>query len=263
MRTNAIVRIVLYSIAILVLTGILLVGVFGSLFSVEFSIGNKYEHEVLAGVSFDADRISKIEMDWAAGSVYLVAGEPRGAEGDITLFPSKTDKDRQITYEFDEDTLKISYTNASVGIQTESIPPKDMTIYVPEDWFCEELEIDGAALKINIDHVTIGTLDINAAACEIRLNGAVNVVDCDGADCKILLDCKNEPTAIDLDGAACELNLLLPENCGFMVDIDGLSSTFHSTLPYTENNGKYTYGNQQCKITADGISCKINVNVAE
>ena len=262
MKTNAIVRIILYSILIVLLVSILVFGLISSGIILRTNTGEALEHVMNAGFSFDAERISKIDIDWGAGSIQLIGGEPMGAAGDITLIPKEANAEYPITYELDGDTLKIAYTNKSVGILVGSIPERDLIIWVPKRWLCEDLDIDGAALELIVENVKVGSLDIDGAACVVSLEGTVETVDCDGAACVLDLKCNNAPSSIDLDGVSCELNLTLPEDCGFQVQMNGLSSTFHSSLSYTVADRKYIYGDQQCRIDADGLSCEISINTA-
>lgn len=263
MKKGAIVRIVIFSFLTLLLGGILLFGIFAGGFVLRTNVGEPLENTMNTGFSFDAERVSKIDIDWAAGSIQLIATDLSGAAGDITLMPNGTNSEYPITWEIDGDTLKIAYTNISVGVLLGSIPARDLTIYVPENWVCEDLDIDGAALELTITDAKIGDFEIDGAACSIQMTGSLEKLDCDGASCALVLYCSNVPSSIDLDGMACELDLTLPEDCGFLVNLSGLSSAFHSTLPYSTNGNSYYYGNQQCKIDADGMSCQISVDVAK
>ena len=263
MKTNAIVRIIVYSIILLILASMLVFGILADGFSFQLNWGENLDNMLNAGVSFDAERVSKIDIDWAAGSIILHGGEPRGAEGDITVMPLKADEKYPITYEIDGNTLKISYTNATVGIQVGSIPEQTLEIWVPQDWLCEELEIDGAALDLVFENVNIEWLDIDGADCTVGLNGSVERLDCDGAACVLDLNCDSVPYSIDLDGVDCTLDLVMPENSGFLVQMDGLSCTFNSSLPYTMNGKNYVYGDQQCRIDADGVSCAIKITTGK
>lgn len=263
MKTNAIVRIVLYSLVLALLMGILAAGLCLDLSDFVISGGEALENDLGAGFSVNAERISKVSIDWAAGSIVLRAGEPQGAEGDITVMPNGFDERYPITFEFDGDTLKLSYTNTSVGIFTGSIPEKDLIIWVPENWICQKFEIDGAAVELTVENVDIGTLDIDGAACIVELQGVVDTIDCDGAACELTLECASVPSSIDLDGASCVLDLTLPEDCGFRVNMDGLGCSFNSDLPYTVSNGEYLYGDHSCRITADGLSCEVTVRSAK
>lgn len=259
MKTNAIVRIILYSLVLVLLLGILAAGLMVDFSGFGFRTGGELANELDSEIRFDAESISKISIDWAAGDIKLIADN----DSNMAVTPGRTNDQYPITYELHGDTLKLSYTNASVGIFTGSIPAQDLTIRVPADWICQELEIDGAAVELTIENVSIGTLDIDGAACLVDLQGSVAHLDCDGAACELTLECDSVPASIDLDGASCVLKLTLPEECGFRVSMDGLGCSFNSDLPYTVSNGEYLYGDGYCRINADGLSCEITVKSAK
>ena len=75
MKTNAIVRIVLFSIAIVVLLGILATGLLFGLYSYDISsfVSSKIAGgtTVPGSTSFDPDQIKDLEIAWAAGSITI------------------------------------------------------------------------------------------------------------------------------------------------------------------------------------------------
>ena len=149
---------------------------------------------------------------------------------------------------------------AQFGFGNHSIPSKDLTVTVPQNWVCETLEIDGAALTISIQHLQVETIDLDGAANNLEFLGRVEQVDVDGASNNIHLNCENHPTLIDIDGASCDLDIILPSGCGFAVDMEGLSCDFHSDLDYTTKNGQYTYGNGRTNVSVDGIRCDVTIS---
>ena len=73
MKTNAIVRIVLYTIAILALSGILLAALGVREFSVHFEMGE--DREIMLAQEVDPSQIRSIEIDWAAGNIQIQPSE--------------------------------------------------------------------------------------------------------------------------------------------------------------------------------------------
>ena len=82
MKTNAIVRIVLYSIAILLLLGILIVGFLAGSLMTNFSTGITNEHQdsekselevmtVDMNGSVSANAVNSISIDWVSGSILI------------------------------------------------------------------------------------------------------------------------------------------------------------------------------------------------
>ncbi len=252
MKRNAIGRIVIYSILFLLLLGILLAGM---------GLGNYVFHVGSSGtaangpVHMDAAEIRSLKIDWAAGSVTVQAGDV-----DQIVFEETgaADESDTMTYVIANDKLSISYYQGrNVGFMSQ--PSKDLTVTVPRDWLCRELELDCADVEVTLTGLTVETLEIDGASCDVSVNGAVEDLSCDGASCKIDLICTDRPREIDLDGASCSLKLTLPKDCGFALEMDGLSCEFDSDLDYTYRDEEYRCGDGYCEISVDGMSCKVEI----
>ena len=257
MKSNAIARIILYSLLILLLVGILCVGLFADLFTIHGGSVTTTASTTGKTVSVNASGVSRIQIDWAAGAITMVT-----ADTDTISFSESGEITEKytMTHNLKDGTLEIDYAKSSVTVGIGSIPSKDLTITVPQDWVCQELELDGAALEVNIDGLTVQEFDIDGAANEIRFTGSLDTLECDGAACELTLNCLEKPRKIDLDGASVEMDLYLPQDCGFLVQMDGLGCSFRSDLDYTGGNGDYSYGDHYCQINADGLSCSITIN---
>ncbi len=255
MRTNAIIRIVIYAFLILLLGGLLVAGACLNLLTV--NIGSNSGTVVINEAALDPGSIRNIEIDWATGGVEIRKGDTDQII--IKEFSSKETK-HQMTYNIQGDTLELSYgSRVVIGIGKWSIPNKTLVITVPQDWVCGMLEIDGASLSIDIQDIAIGTIDLDGASCSLNFVGSVQEVEIDGASADIQLHCTVPPYAIEVDGASCELDITLPKDCGFQVQMDGLSCNFSSKLAYSKNGSTYCYGTQQCKVNVDGISCDVRI----
>lgn len=256
MKAGAIVRIVLYSLLFLMLLGILLGGIFvGEFISVRSSWSPSGEYATIER-SVSADEFSKLEIEWAAGSVKIMTADT----DQITVKETKdSDNPYAIVTEYDDDTLTIRYAS-NISVNFGNLSGKDLTITVPKSWNCEELSIDGAALDIDISGLTVGSMDLDGAAAELDFSGKLGELECDGAAMELTLHCANSPDRISMDGAACKLDLTLPANCGFVVDTDGLAIDFKTDCAYTVNNGAYTSGNGHCKIRMSGLGCQVSID---
>lgn len=253
MKASAITRIILYSLVALLLIGLLLTGLGIGALMFRINIGGEY---TTGEGSVPAADITELSLDWASGTITI-----QTADTDEITFTESGNfaEDQAMAYSTKGGTLSISYSQPSLQIGFVSIPSKDLTVTVPEDWFCETLELDGASLTVDITGLQVGTLDIDGASNEVTFNGSVDTVDCDGASCDVEIVAANRIDEIDLDGASCSLSLSLPEGCGFEVRMDGLSCDFRSDLTYTSSDGDYFYGDNHCKINADGVSCDITI----
>lgn len=282
MKSNAIVRIVLYSLAIIVLLGILITGITVGMFMVDtdFSIGgftvslggsDEINGTASSSGTVDADQINKISIDWAVGSVTLQPGDVENITFQET---GSFDEDNAMIWNQSGKTLEIKFSKPRVffGISYNG-SAKDLVITVPRDWNCTELELDAASATVWIKDLTVGTvdfdgasgtltlencavdqLDIDTASGDVHFTGTLRELDCDAASADIVCVLENTPDRIDMDMASGDLDLTLPEDCGFTVSMDGLSTDFSSDFSTSSRNGSHIYGDGHCKITVDGMS---------
>jgi len=253
MKSNAIIRIVLYAVLLLVLVGILLAGLGVGMFIFEFGSKN----DILGEGSVPAADIKNLEIDWADGSIEIVTGD---TDQIIFTESGEINNDYRMSYSVRGDTLELNYSKSGFSIGFVSIPSKDLLVTVPKDWVCHELELDGASMDIKLDGLKVDKLDVDGASNTIHFTGTIGTFSCDGASTDITMFCTKTPNSIDIDGASCELDLTLPEDCGFRAELSGLSCDFDSDFPYTTKDGFQIYGNGQCTILVDGISCDVMIH---
>jgi len=258
MKTNAIIRIVIYSLVILILVAILCAGL--GIGTLSFQVGSLSGDYKTGAGSAPANTVTDLEIEWAAGSVRIET-----ADVDWISFQESgsTGEKDAMAYAIKGSTLHISYGKSPIKIGLVSTPEKDLTITVPRDWVCKALELDGAALDVEIYNLNVGTFDIDGASNKIDFYGAFTSLSCDGAACELNMICTDRPREIDLDGAACQLDVVLPKDCGFSVQIDGLSCDFQSDFDYVRSEDRYVSGDCYCSIDADGISCDVKVRKGE
>lgn len=287
MKTNAIVRIVLLSVAIVLLLGILLAGVGLRIYSVNFA-GSVENHsgdldlEVmqvdLAG-AVSAEEVRSISVDWVSGTVTLLPGDVEEITFSETAVEDERDK---LTWKLDGSTLKIQYCRdrfsfPSFGINL-STPSKDLVITVPRDWVCDTLEIDCASASVNIHEMTIREvdfdgasgkcsfydcaveeLDLDTASGDVAFTGTLDSLDCDAASASCDIIVANIPRKIDIDTASGDLDLTLPEDCGFTCELDSMSGDFVSDFETTSSNGHHVYGDGSCRITVSAMSGDVTI----
>ena len=276
MRTNAIVRIILFSIAIVVLLTILTVGIAADQLMFRSSDTDQ-EGMVSSTGSISAAEIRNISIDWAAGSITIRPADVT----EITLTEScETESDPMVWLQAGS-TLKVTYTKDERFFHVGSTPSKDLLIEVPRDWSCDELEIETAAAGLIVDSLTIGkvdfdgasgdfdfqnctvdTLDVDTASGDIRFCGSLNTMDCDAvsADCEINLS--NHPSRIEMDMASGDLDLTLPENCGFTAIFEALSGDINSDFEMNVIRNGFTHGDGSCRIDISALSGDVYIRKA-
>lgn len=294
MKTNAIVRIVLFSIAILVLLSILGAGLAFNLFALDtdsFIVYNGSTSQDLPLASDDhgtsgavkADQIKNIDIEWVSGSIQI---KQEGNADEITISESGTgDEKYRMVYRQDGDTLEIQYCKDSISFSSFSVNmnlSKDLVIIVPEGWQIKSVDIETASAELEVtgmtidkidfegasgscqfQNCTVGTLDMDTASGDIYFTGALNTLDFDGASGDLTLELTNTPSRIDLDTASGDLTMTLPEDCGFTANIDGLSYRFSTDFSTTASNRGHVYGDGRCAINVSTMSGDLTIRKAQ
>lgn len=284
MKSNAIIRIVLFSLAILVLVGLLIGG-----FALGFAFDNlsdivqhfEVEGEVSVGdiapvATFEPSEITDIEIEWAVGSIAIV---PSMDANVITVSETQVSSERhQMKYKKTGNTLIIEFSETEVYFGLSFDQSKDLVIEVPADWICDTLEIETASARVDVNGLTIHEFDFDGASgvCNIKncnvdelnmdtasgdinFTGTLDILDCDAASASCRITVTNVPRIIDIDTASGDLDLTLPDNCGFSCSHETLSGRFTTDFDTVHQNGRYVHGDEYCKIDLDAMSGDITI----
>lgn len=278
MKSEAILRIVIFSIVIVILLAVLAVGLGVGTFVANIDFGGSADYITGEG-SVGAADITKLEINWASGNITI-----QTADTDRITFSEEgyAGEDQTMVYRQSGSRLIIEYCKPSLQIGFVSAPSKDLTITVPTGWECASLDINSAASdaviedlvigEVDLDSASnaftftncqIGTLNVDGASNSIRLTGALEELDCDGMSASITALLNNTPRLMDLDGMSSTLDLTLPADCGFRVTMDGLSNDFSSDFETTSSGGSYLYGDGSCRINVDGLSSSVILRRAD
>lgn len=290
MKTNAIVRIILFSLIALILLSLLLVGIFAKTLSFDGKVlGLTFGKEIEGGTvssngAVNAANITDISIEWAAGKIDI-----RHGDVDQITFSETSPEDNmhRMVWKQQGKELKLYYSDDSIslsgfGVTLNDTVAKDLTITVPHDWECGELSLDVAAANVEItgmvidevdfdvasgicrfENCTVRELSVDTASGDIHYSGCLDVFDCDAASADCVLNLTNQPRRIDLDTMSGDLELVLPEDCGFTLSLDALSSDFTTDFAAAKKNDSYVYGDGGCKISVDGMSGDVNIKKAK
>lgn len=286
MKTNAIVRIVVYSLLIIVLLSVLVGGILiheyagnlSSFLSFSFLSGTVNGTQASSG-AVDANTVKSLDIEWAAGSITIQPGDTdqiRFSENEGLPL------EKQLVWKVSGSKLSIDYarSNGIFGFSVEVT--KDLVITVPRDWICEDLEIDAAAAVVEVTDLTIdtasfegasgscsflnsniGALNVDSASGNITVSGTLSKLDCDAMSSRIDATLLNTPYSIDIDTMSGDIDLTLPAETGFTVKMEAMSSDFYSEFPTTMQNGNYIHGDGRCQIRIDAMSGDVTIRTGE
>lgn len=283
MKSNAIIRIVLFSLAILFLLGILFGSIAFDTFRTDIQprIDRTDPTESLEQINMDnfTSNIQNIEIEWVVGSITFQK-DPNVIDISVHEFSPVDSKYRMICKQSGQ-TLKIRFSEDDIGpisLGIDADVSKDLVITVPANWTCNSLEIDAAAAQVIMNDLTIqefdfdgasgecrmtncdiGELDIDTASGNVHFSGTLDTLDCDAASADCTIEVTNIPRSIDLDGMSGNLELILPPDAGFICKLDTLSGSFDSDFTFSTHSDTYVCGSGECKINAKAMSGDVSI----
>ena len=286
MRTNAIVRIVIFAIVVVLLLGILGIGIAARYYALDLSAwynnsnsGDYSPAELGTPVSVNG-LIREISIDWVAGSIII---QPSAEAKNISFSETNvSDSSNQMIYKQSGDSLTIQFCKDSVRfLGFSSNISKDLVITVPSDWICQELEIDTASANVEGRNLTIESfdfdgasgvctftdctvreMDMDTASGDIRFTGCLDKLQIDSmsANCRIAVI--NTTREISISTMSGDLDLALPEDCGFTLSIDSVSSDFSSEFDTVLSRGNHVRGDGSCRIDIEAMSGSVSIRKA-
>ena len=275
MKRNAIVRIVLFSILALSLVGVLIGGIaFKRYTAPGIIVRGTTEAPVVSRNHFNAEEIDRLNIDWAAGKIVILPVE--GSE--IAVTEELLGEEDEMVLKLDGSTLYVEYAENAVSLNFGSINKKNLYITVPQDWVCKELDIDAASATVQAERLTIQKaasstasgshtfrdckverLTLETVSGDLDYSGTLDKLDFGGVSAQADVVVTNFPKSIDVETVSGDVNLTLPKECGFTLEKDTVSGLFSSELETRKENGKYVYGDGQCKIDVEGVSASITI----
>lgn len=293
MKTNAIIRIILWSILILVLVCVLL-------FALGFSRANgvSWESVLFSGedaaatqplveptadpvdrfvvqpdssspIQLPAEEVRQLKIGWARGSVSILPGsgdqilveEAASDGGEGALFWS-LEKDGE---------LEVFSSDPSGALRGSE--DRALTITVPVDWVCQELEVETSSAQLNVQELTIeeaefetasgparlencivNKLSVDTSSGDISFSGSMNELDMDSASGSFTGVLTSAPNQIEVESASGSLDLTLPDDCGFTLSMEALSSNLVSDFETQRKGTQYVFGDGRCAIEFDSMS---------
>lgn len=289
MRKSAIIRIIIYSILLVLLAGIFATGLHwyrtgnspwnwaGWNFSVGgYNYKNSSDYSVGAG-ELDSAGITKLEINWMDGEVNIVSGR----DNKILLEEeSGLEEKNQLRYLVSGNTLIIQYAAPRMGLYRLN-ENKHLTVTLPVSVIenLEELEVDAVSAKGFIRGVTAGKCDIDNVSGNYEIidcnfgklsfdnvsghctfTGSADELNMDTVSGDLKAEFANIPRKIDGDAVSGEVTLTIPEGAGFTVEYDSVSGDLNCDKPMTKKGGYYICGDGEIQIEVDSVSGDLTIH---
>lgn len=192
-----------------------------------------------------ASEVGGMEIEWNSGNVRITTADT----DKITI--AGANNGQHYSAQLNGSLLKILPS-------TE--PGKDLVITVPRDWICQELKLKGTSTTMDLVGISVGTLDLSGSSSTLTYGGNLEKANINGTSVTATLNCTNPISNVKVNGNRSSLMLSLPKECGFLATLEVPNCEFHSDVYGVYFGiGKYSYGDQYCKILALGSACDIFV----
>lgn len=273
MKANAIARIIIWSLVLILCLGALLT-LLGRERG-EAPAETMAVTEPLLDITEVGDCVEKLSIAWTSGSITL---EPGDVHNVLIQESPVTDPKYAMVCTQDGDTLTIRYQNSGVPLSIGGSLKKDLTITVPRDWTGKQLKVDMSSADLTLREVSIDRVEVKSASgtttaenCtmeELELDtssgglqytGRLGKLDVDGASANVTARLLNVPESVELEAASGGMELYLPEDAGFTAKLDTMSGEFLSDFETTQEGKRYTCGDGSCKIDADTMSGNLEI----
>lgn len=291
MKRNALIRIIIWSLVIVILCSIMASVMLGwnlrnwrrTETPVETVIPDRIDIAHAEKETFSPSEVQELEIEWVAGDILI---QPTDTDQITVKEDGVSDEKYAMVLHQSGNTLKIQFcedTAFGFGIRfnTPDIT-KDLTILVPKDWQLDSLEIDCASATVEVNDMTIrevdfdgasGTcefenctveeMDIATASGDVKFVGSLGMLDCDAASASVYAVLSNTPRRMDMDSMSGDLEIILPEDAGFTLALTAMSSDFTSDFETTMKNGNYVCGDGSCRINVDALSGDVIIRKSE
>lgn len=277
MKASAIIRIILLSLLILILASILIgVLVFNKfLLSGEFmGFFGEVEGTAASEGSVSAEEVKNIEINWVSGSVTIV----RADVTDISFREDAGLKEKDmLVWSQKGNNLVIHSSRARVQIGVTK--SKDLVVTIPMDYNFNGLTISTVSATVNADSliankVTIegvsgrcnftgnnafGEMNVETVSGDVTFNGTLRDLVCEGVSANFRGYFTATPDSIDVDGVSGNIDITLPADAGFTVELDTLNGGFNSDFSTTSSGDRYICGDGHCSIEIEGVSGDISI----
>ncbi len=207
---SAVVRIVIWSVVLLILAGLFTLGMLGSMrgkggldFFGSVSLGGYTYDDASAysigGDSFEDSSINELDIDWPSGDIRIIPTD----DAFITISEDYDgdDPDYRLRWLIEDNELSIKFCKPYWMIGVSNRPSKTLTLYIPRTMLnaMREVDIDasdsritfeGNAKEFQLDGVDvqaaitghIGSLDMDGSDIALTFSGRLDDADFDGVD---------------------------------------------------------------------------------
>lgn len=281
MKTSAVIRIVIWSLAAVILTGTLVAGIALKGANVglgDFSIGisgNTYADagSYSIGGGSISERISSAEVNWVSGKIDISVYDGETVEISETAIE---DEDYKLRYKVENGKLTVHSEKSGFSFGIISRPKKELTVKIPRAFaenfselkinstsaeiringltVSQSVEVDTVSGKVTAENLTAASLECDTVSGDIKASGAIESFDLDSTSGSAEITTSVPLKKLETDTVSGDVTVIIPENSGFELEFDTVSGDIDCEFPLSKKNGKHIYADGSAKFEADSTS---------
>lgn len=125
--------------------------------------------------------------------------------------------------------------------------------------YTNSLDAETVSGNINAENITAKTLDIDNVSGKVAFGGSFDRVDADTVSGNISIKSKTMLSDLSTDGVSAVIDITIPENDGFALDLDKVSADFECDFETKKTGDLYIYKNGTADFKMDTVSGDINI----
>ncbi|MGN0493155.1 MAG: DUF4097 family beta strand repeat-containing protein, partial [Acutalibacteraceae bacterium] len=247
MKTSAVIRIVIWSLVAVILTGMLVAGIalkgtnvgLGD-FSIGFS-GNTYADagSYSIGGGSITEPINAVTVNWVSGKIDISVYDGDTVEVSETAVD---DEDYKLRYKVENGRLTVHSEKSGFSFGIISKPKKELTVKIPRVYaeslkelkinstsaeiridgltVSQSVEIDTVSGKVTAENLTAASLECDTVSGDIKASGAIESFDLDSTSGCAEIDTSVPLKKLETDTVSGDVTVTIPENCGFQAEFD-------------------------------------------
>lgn len=276
MKRNAIARIVIYSLIVVILVGVLVHGMDWDGFHFDLDLGD--DAQIVTGTaSVEPSSIKHIRIEWVDGLVDVAT-----ADQDTITFSETNGEKECMVYQIKGDTLVIRYSKESIKLGINiTTPNKHLTVHVPMDWIAAGIEISAVSSNVTVELSEVQEAKIETVSGDIDIRcerskeisfttvsghagftGSCEELDCDSVSGNCMVALFGNAKEIQMESISGDLEIVLDGQLGFTAQIDSVSGGVRSDFTTSVSNDIHTYGDGSIRIEAETVSGSIRIRKA-
>ena len=223
-------------------------------------------------------QVSELEIQWVAGSITIVPGDTDQIE-----FSETANTEKPMIWKQVGNKLVIQFCEGwrtmNFGFKVDDLT-KDLVVTVPRDWYPRQVQVDAVSAEVNMSDLNVMEIEVDSVSgvCNLQncvvddlsldsvsgnidFTGSIGEMDCNtvSGSCNIITD--RIPREIDLECMSGKMDLTLPADAGFIIEMENPGAELTSDFALTKRGRSYIAGDGRCQIGFEGISGELFIRM--